>query len=74
MTQLTLRTEWVELTVDEKADRGQRLADLLRQRRLIVEEHKDRKVAMKQELEAIDAEILAMEDVVRTGREERPKG
>lgn len=71
--QLSLTTEYVDLTDEEKVERGLRLANL-RERQLLEDDHAERKKDMKAEREAIQARIGALADIVRTGREERPVG
>lgn len=72
--QLSLTTEYVELTTDEKIERGFSLASLLREAQLMADEHAERKKDMKEEREALEENIAALAQVVRTGKEERPVG
>lgn len=72
--QLSLTTEYVELTDDEKIERGFFLASLLREAQLMADEHAERKKDMKDEREAMEEKIAALAQVVRTGKEERPVG
>lgn len=73
-SQLSLTSQMVELTDDEKMARGARLANLLRERTLMTDEHADRKKAMKEDRDALDEQIAEVALIVRTGKEERPIG
>ena len=72
--QLSLTTEYVELTPEEKIERGFALASLLREAQVMADEHAERKKDMKEEREALEEKIAALAQVVRIGKEERPKG
>lgn len=72
--QLSLDVELVDLTDDERMERGVRLANLCREEVLMAQEHADRRKAMKEDREKLEEEIAALSDVVRSGQEERPKG
>jgi hypothetical protein len=70
--QLTLTTEWVDLTQEELIKRGHDLADALRELSLIEEEHTARKKEMKEQRETVEAHIASLAAVIRSGKEERP--
>ena len=70
--QMSLTTTWADLTTEELVTRGKQLADQLHTRRLVLEEHVERKKAMREELLLIEREIVHLEDALRTGKEERP--
>lgn len=72
--QLSLTTEWVDLTEEEKVERGLKLANLIREAALLDEEHAARKKEMKEEREALAQGIAALAYCVRIGKEERPTG
>ena len=72
--QLSLTTEWVDLTDEEKVERGRRLAHLLREADLLAEEHAERKQEMKDDRVSLQAQIAELATIVRLGREERPIG
>lgn len=71
-SQLSLTSEYVDLTTDEKIERGFSLASLLREAQLMADEQAERKKDMKEEREAMEEKIAALAQVVRSGREERP--
>lgn len=73
-TQLSLTTEFVDLTDEEKMQRGLDLANLIREATVMEADHKDRKAAMREEREVLEQQIAHVADVVRAGKEERPKG
>lgn len=70
--QLTLTTEWVDLTQEEQIQQGHELADSLRALRLMEQEHADRKKDMKDQITALEQHIALVAQIVRTGKEERP--
>lgn len=72
--QMSLTTEMVELSPEEKVERGWQLACLLRERRLMDDEHKERRDAMKKEREGLEHRIEHLSEIVRVGKEERPIG
>lgn len=72
MTQLTLHAEWVDLTTEERAERGRELAAAYRARQVLDEEHAERKLFMKQEIQAAERRIAELARIVGEGREERP--
>ena len=72
MDQLSLTTEWVDLSEEEKVERGLSLANLIREAQLLDDEHAERKRDMKKEREMVEAQIAALAQIVRSGREERP--
>lgn len=72
MDQLSLTTEWVDLSDEEKVERGLSLANLIREAQLLDDEHAERKKDMKKERETVEAQIAALATIVRTGKEERP--
>ena len=72
--QLRLDVQLVDLSDEERMERGVRLANLIREEILMTQEHKDRRDAMKEEREALEEQIAALSQVVRSGQEERPKG
>jgi hypothetical protein len=71
--QMSLTVEMVELTEDEKIERGLELANLIREAKLMADEHAERRKAMKEERETLEQAIAALALVVRNGKEERPK-
>lgn len=70
--QMSLTTEWVELTDEERMERGAQLANLIREAKLMADEHAERRKAMKEERESLEQQISGLADVVRSGKEERP--
>ena len=70
--QMSLTVEYVDLTPEERIERGVSLAAAVRQLRAVLEEQKERRKEMKEERETIEAEISALAEIVRSGREERP--
>jgi hypothetical protein len=71
--QLSLTTEWIDLSQEEKVERGLSLANLIREAQLLEDDHAERKKDMKQEREAVAEQIAALATIVRTGKEERPR-
>ena len=69
MDQLSLTSEWVDLTEEEKVERGLSLANLIREAQLLDDEHAERKRDMKKERETVEAQIAALATIVRTGKE-----
>ena len=67
MDQLSLTTEWVDLSDEEKVERGLSLANLIREAQLLDDEHAERKKDMKKERETVEAQIAALATIVRTG-------
>jgi len=72
--QMSLTMEYVDLSPEEQIERGKQLAARLRHRAAMLEEHKDRKKEMREDLEAVEAEIAHYAEIVRQAREERPVG
>jgi len=72
--QLRLDVQLVDLSDEERMERGVRLANLIREEILMTQEHKDRRDAMKEEREGLEEQIAALSQVVRSGQEERPRG
>lgn len=70
--QLSLHTEYVDLTQEERADRGRTLADALRHVDQMADDHKERKLKMRKEREQLLAHVAGLAEIVRSGREERP--
>lgn len=70
--QISLDVQYVELTPEEQIERGHQLADAVRQLRLVLEDHKERKMIMRKEQEDIEIQIAWLAEVVRSAREERP--
>jgi hypothetical protein len=71
--QLSLTTEWIDLSEEEKVERGLSLANLIREAQLLEDDHAERKKDMKKEREAVAEQIAALATIVRTGKEERPR-
>ena len=65
-----MTSEWVDLTEEEKVERGLSLANLIREAQLL--DDAERKRDMKKERETVEAQIAALATIVRTGKEERP--
>lgn len=70
--QISLTTEWVDLTENEKAERAQTLAHLIREVEIMDDAHAGQKKAMKEERTDLQSQITALALTLRTGREERP--
>lgn len=69
--QMSLTTERVKLTDEEKIERGTSLANLIREAAVMAEQHSEKKKSMREEEQALDQEIAELADVVRTGEEDR---
>ena len=72
MTQLTLTTEYIALSLEERAQRGQALADALRYLDQLDEEHKQIKAGLKKARAEMALGVTKLAEIVRSGREERP--
>lgn len=70
--QLSLTTEYVDLTDVERMARGATLAHLICEATLQAEDHATRKKGMKEERNALELQIAELAAVVRNGKEERP--
>jgi hypothetical protein len=71
--QLSLTMEWVDLDDTEKMERGRTLAHLIREQKILADDHAERKKDMKEERETLEQKIAAIAEIVRLGKEERPK-
>lgn len=70
--QLSLTTHWVELTEEEKVERGLKLANLIREAQVLDADHTEQKKEMKRERDSVEKQIAELATIVRTGKEERP--
>jgi uncharacterized coiled-coil DUF342 family protein len=61
----------VTLTPEEVVARAKELAQRLRDRELLLDEHKEQRTEQKRELAEIDKQIKRLSDAVRVGSEDR---
>jgi len=61
----------VQLTAEERAERGLQLAQAIHERAFLIADHADRAQYMRQELKRLEQQIATLADVVRTGTEWR---
>ena len=73
MEQLSLTTEWVDLTPEERAVRGTELASLLARITAFDLDEKVRREEVRHTREQMQARVGRLTEVVLHGREERPR-